>query len=154
DVLRVRRAVDRDELRRRVLRLEDDFTVAEADAIAAAERRRRGEARAVQQRSVDATAVANDPLAAAEDDFGVVARQETVADRDRAVGRPAKRDGLLLERHVERSRIRLIHRELDVFRHNRKRSIIGCRPETMRKLIIYWLPVVVWAAIIIQATGR
>ena len=93
-VLRVRVAVERDDAATRELlvRLEDHFAVAEGDAVARLERRGAVEPHAVEQRAVDAAAVAHEPVVGVEDDLRVAAREIAILDRDRAVGGAAERD--------------------------------------------------------------
>ena len=93
--------------------MEDHFAVAEADAIAGFESDGGGELRAVEQRAVDAAAIADQPLARREHDLGVMSREESVADRDRTIRRAAERDRLARDRDVLRREIRLIDRELE-----------------------------------------
>ena len=73
---------------------------------------RSDETRSVQQRPVDAAAVADHPLALFEQDLGMAARQELVAYWYRAVRRAAECDRARRHGDLHRSGVRLEHREL------------------------------------------
>src|SRR5437870_6132600 len=66
EIGRVRVAVDRNELRDRLVRVKDDFAVAEGDAIACAEGDGVDDLDTIDERSIDAAAVAHVPRPAIE----------------------------------------------------------------------------------------
>ena len=78
----------------RFVGVENDFAVAEADAVAGMKQRRLGQLHAVERRAVDAAAIAHEPRAALIENLGVTSREEAVLDRNRAIGRAAERDVL------------------------------------------------------------
>ena len=81
---------------------EDDFGVAEADAIAGLERRIAIDARAVEVRTVRGAEIFHEPDACLRDDLGMAARKITVLDRNRAIRGTTDRDCLALQRLPER----------------------------------------------------
>src|SRR6202008_195220 len=85
---------DGDETIRAALRsLEDDFRIAEADAVAGLDLFVALDAGAVEVRAVRAAEVLEDPrIALGCDDLRVLAREVTVFDGDGAIGRAADRD--------------------------------------------------------------
>src|SRR6185503_19050051 len=86
--------------------------VAEADAVAAAQRMIALDAHAVQVRAVRAAAVLQDPRALPLHDLRVLAREITVLDGDRAVGRAADRHAGAVELVPERREERRVDRDL------------------------------------------
>src|SRR5439155_3839564 len=123
---------DRNELRDRLVRVKDDFAVAEGNAIACAEGDGVDDLDTIDERSIDAAAVAHVPRPAIENDLGVPAREEAVFDRDRAVGSPPQSDRVTVKSNLLRRDARLIDREshprlgfLNSGSHCRKRAIIN-----------------------------
>jgi ribonuclease PH len=88
---------------RRVLRRqENELGVADADAIAAAQRMIGLDARAVEIRAVRAAEVLQRPFAVFRDDLGVAPREVAVLDRNRALGGTPDRHRRADERLAER----------------------------------------------------
>ena len=115
-VLRVRVAVERDELRLRAAlrRLEDHLAVAEHDPVAGPER---------QRAAMSCAPLSSVPLTlpqsrtthspSMEHDLRVLAREIAVLDRDRALGGAAEGDGRAGRADLHRREVRLKHGELD-----------------------------------------